>query len=584
MNVEPSNEHHKPALTQPFGRTMARHIQLAEAYLSARGITLDGFEAAKCEIVADASCIVSWYPAAPALVFWFFHPITGAPLTYTDERGVERRFHRIKPLGTHGAKFLNDRDAGTHVFYAQHANVDWPTVLSDVSYGLILTEGETRSLAGASCDLAVVSITGVDCGQVGGKLHPDLAVAELQGRQVFLTFDSDVTRKPRAQTALRKQATLLRERGAEVFVVSLPPAPDGSKQGLDDYLARYGVEAFKALLQSPETRPAEGAEVYEPPVALASIMATNYPPTEWIWQNLILKSAVNLLFGDGGTGKSLLALYLGIAVAAGKPLFGDATMQMPVVAFFAEDPAGQVQQRAANALRELGLDPAGDLPMKLWCQPRGDTLLATINDNGEVTELPRLHALRSELAELGGPALLIVDSLADLFALNESLRLPVNAALKQVLGGLCRDYGATVIVLAHPSKTSMKDGTHYSGSTAFNNSVRQRLTLEIVEYEPGSFAEGPPPRRLSAAKHNYGPPAEKTLWYYGTTIALLPSGTAADSGKAAAALRAVVVAAAKEAAKNNVPLNRREDSRRGFQGCGKGARIPAIAASERCAG
>ncbi len=36
--------------------------------------------------------------------------------------------------------------------------------------------------------------------------------------------------------------------------------------------------------------------------------------------------------------------------------------------------------------------------------------------------------------------------------------------------------------------------------------------------------DGPPPRRLSVAKSNYGPLVEKTLWFYGATIQVQPRG------------------------------------------------------------
>lgn len=549
---------------------MPRHMQLAHDYLVARGGTIEDFEQAGNEVVADASRIDFMYPAAPALVFNFYHPVTREQLTFADANGVVRPFQRIKPLDIRGAKFLQPRGSGTHVYFVNHPGADWRAVLADPSYGIVITEGETRSLAGAVRDLAIISITGVDCGQVNGKLHPDLERAEWRNRQVFLAWDSDVSRKPGPRAAMHKFAELLRERGAEVFEVSIPPAPDGSKQGLDDYLARHDPlshrdpEVFKALLRSPETQVAEGAETYEPPVALADLMCANYPPTEWTWDNLVLKDETNLLFGDGGVGKSLLALYVAVAVSAGRPLFGSATMQMPVVGLFAEDSASQVQQRITTILIELGLDAKGSLPVKLWCQPRGETLLARIDDSGVVTELPRLQALRAELAEIGRPALIILDSLADLFALNESLRLPVNAALKQVLGGLCRDYGATVFVLAHPSKASMQDGTHYSGSTAFNNAVRQRLTLEIPRRDAGEFTDGPPPRVLSVAKSNYGAAAEKMLWYYGATIAELQRGGPANDGRAAA-FHLACVNAAIAAAHANVPCNRVHINARVFE-------------------
>lgn len=558
--IRRTNADRKPGPSLP-STVIPLHVQLARDYLSARGVTLEVFEAAGGQIATNANRIYSGYPAGPALLFQFFDPLSGASMTYKDGDGNLIAFQRIRPLSARpasSAKFLQERDSGTHVYFAKHANIDWPTIARDPAVPVVLSEGETRSLSGAALSIPVIAVTGVDCGQQEGKLHPDLECFTWTGRQAFFAFDNDVARKADAQKALRKLTSLLQARGAQVFNVLIPAAPDGCKQGLDDYLARYGARAFNALVNSPETRPAEGAEAFDPPLALSTIMATDYPPTEWLWRDFILKGEVNLLYGDGGTGKSLLSLHIALAAAAGIPLFGSPTMQTTVIGFYAEDGPSQVKQRVQTAARELGIRAPQDLPVLLWCAPRGETLLANISDKGEVTELPRLHALRTELEAVGGPSLLIVDSLADLFALNESLRLPVNAALKRVLGGLCRDYGVTVLVLAHPSKASMQDGSYYSGSTAFNNGVRQRLTLEIVpQSEIAYAADGPAPRRLSVSKTNYGTAAEKILYVYGPSISLLPP--AVPEGKSAEALRLrVAIPAAIEAAKNNVPLNRRD--------------------------
>ena len=78
------------------------------------------------------------------------------------------------------------------------------------------------------------------------------------------------------------------------------------------------------------------------------------------------------------------------------------------------------------------------------------------------------------LAEIGQPVFLVLDTVSDIAALDETKRLAVNTFCKQVLGSLCRDYGATVAVNAHPSKAAMADGSGYAGSTAWNNSVRNR--------------------------------------------------------------------------------------------------------------
>ncbi len=83
---------------------------------------------------------------------------------------------------------MQPEKSGTHVLFAPHPKLDWPTILRDASYGLVITEGGTRSLAGVVRELPVISIMGVDCGQVNGKLHPDLAAIEWRGRPLFLAF------------------------------------------------------------------------------------------------------------------------------------------------------------------------------------------------------------------------------------------------------------------------------------------------------------------------------------------------------------------------------------------------------------
>jgi len=58
-----------------------------------------------------------------------------------------------------------------------------------------------------------------------------------------------------------------------------------------------------------------------------------------------------------------------------------------------------------------------------------------IDDNGKIKELPRLHALRAELAKIGRPALVILDGFADLFmrqAEGDTLARKVGGRRKRV--------------------------------------------------------------------------------------------------------------------------------------------------------
>jgi hypothetical protein len=121
------------------------------------------------------------------------------------------------------------------------------------SRDLWLVEGEKKTMAGVSAGLCIVGLTGVDCwtykpdpadktelgerGRVRSVPLPDWEHIPLRGRRVFLCFDSDVRTKREVEAARQRLAAFLRERGATVYLVSLPHAPDGSKMGLDDYIA-----------------------------------------------------------------------------------------------------------------------------------------------------------------------------------------------------------------------------------------------------------------------------------------------------------------------------------------------------------
>ncbi|MEN3333086.1 MAG: putative primase/helicase [Blastocatellia bacterium] len=63
----------------------------------------------------------------------------------------------------------------------------------------------------------------------------------LKDRRVFLCFDSDYRRKKQVRRALRRFKKFLEQRGADVWVCWLPDAPDGSKQGLDDFFFAGGT-------------------------------------------------------------------------------------------------------------------------------------------------------------------------------------------------------------------------------------------------------------------------------------------------------------------------------------------------------
>src|SRR5215210_7454303 len=114
-----------------------------------------------------------------------------------------------------------------------------------------VTEGEKKVDAGVSRGLLMVGISGVWNGQKDKELIPDWHLLPLEGERYSITFDSDITSNPNVQMGADRQARLLREQGAEVFITLLPPAADGSKQGLDDFFANGGTTTELELLTKP---------------------------------------------------------------------------------------------------------------------------------------------------------------------------------------------------------------------------------------------------------------------------------------------------------------------------------------------
>jgi len=114
---------------------------------------------------------------------------------------------------------------------------------------LFVTEGIKKSDALTSRGLPTVGLIGVWNWQRGGEMLPCWDHVRLNGRRVYIVFDSDVMTKENVQLALERLVAALEARGAEVLVVYLP----GPEKGVDDYLVAGGTVAeLKMLAQKFE--------------------------------------------------------------------------------------------------------------------------------------------------------------------------------------------------------------------------------------------------------------------------------------------------------------------------------------------
>src|SRR5215213_2274943 len=123
-----------------------------------------------------------------------------------------------------------------------------PRMLEEVRHGagpLLITEGAKTGDAATSRGIPTVVLAGV-WGWCVPKAKPYQLKScfdhiRLEGREVFVAFDSDCMSKAEVQDALAALVAALKDRGASVKAIYLPDAADGSKQGVDDYLAAGGT-------------------------------------------------------------------------------------------------------------------------------------------------------------------------------------------------------------------------------------------------------------------------------------------------------------------------------------------------------
>lgn len=264
--------------------------------------------------------------------------------------------------------------------------------------------------------------------------------------------------------------------------------------------ARFHDEAFSAL-SSDRAEPA-----FVPPrlVSAASFAGKPVPARNWLVTELIPLANCTLLTGDGGTGKSLVAMQLAVAVAADAPDVDWAGIALPsqtgpVIYLSCEDDLDELHRRlsAICAAKGVGLDQLSD--MHLISRVGEDSFLAT-KSGPAVNGTKLLAAIQADAREIA-PKLIIIDTAADTFGGDENAKSEVRGFIT-LLRKLAVETGAAVVLLAHPSLSGMASGRGASGNVAWVNSVRSLLYLTRPTGEDGRVLD-PDLRNLEQLKSNH---------------------------------------------------------------------------------
>jgi RecA-family ATPase len=273
---------------------------------------------------------------------------------------------------------------------------------------------------------------------------------------------------------------------------------------------------FGTTDSSPHTQSSEKFGIFGD-----ELLSTPAPARRWFVERFIPAEETTMFGGDGGVGKTTLALQLSVAAISNQEWLGLKVKQCNVLYVSAEDPEDEIHFRLEQITKHLRLSTEELARFKLLDLAGTDATIAVFDRDGQI-KLTRLFSKIENAAREHNAGCIILDAVADFFGGGESERREVRAFVSQ-LRGLAMRLHAAVVFLAHPSVDGIKTGRGYSGSTHWNNAVRSRLYF--TEAPQG---DGQPPnpdwRMIELVKSNRARRGEKihVMWTEGRFVEVTP--------------------------------------------------------------
>jgi hypothetical protein len=250
---------------------------------------------------------------------------------------------------------------------------------------------------------------------------------------------------------------------------------------------------------------------------------TNIPPREWLVDRLCLKAYITGLVAPGGTGKSSLALALGISVASNNDILQlGVRQQANVLVINNEDSYDELRRRIAGITTQFGINPIS-LKDRLFYESGYEKkyMLSEMSDSGQKETAFASDLIKYMLEKEIG--LLIVDPFVSTHNAPEN----DNTAMDQVMSiyrKIAAKTGAAITLIHHTRKQQDTKGSSAGnadiarGASALKDAVRVVATLtpmSTVEAKAITFDAQKQSRhfRLDFAKQNFSPACVNAWWF-----------------------------------------------------------------------
>jgi RecA-family ATPase len=261
------------------------------------------------------------------------------------------------------------------------------------------------------------------------------------------------------------------------------------------------------------------------------MLANELKPRPFLVRDVIPGKQVSEIRGDGGTGKSTLALQLCAAAVTGRSWLGMHVARGPAIYLASEDDEDEIHRRLDAIATHLQVEREALDELHIWPLAIHDPALVVPSSEG-LDPTPRWHQLQAFVRAIK-PAVIVLDSRADVFGGEEISRKQVRAFVA-MLRSLAVRADAAVIILAHPSASGLANGSGNSGSTHWTNAVRAALNFRKPKNDDSM--SDPDVRILEVVKTNYARPSVPTmLRWSGGAFEVVDGGRAVNTSHEAAA-------------------------------------------------
>lgn len=227
--------------------------------LTSSGLTLAHAKALDISEIPDASKLCSSFEKSAAMLFNYYDA-TGAPLRARKDWPP---FYRIRYLhdpavadfgavaGKKPSRYSQAPGSGVCAYFPRVH--EWSELAPDQH--ILITEGELKAAKACVEGFACIGIGGVynfRNADNGVFFLPELEAIGWARRRVTIVYDDDYVTNKAVCAALNTLADELHERGALVYVATLPSVSTAGKTGLDDFLVAWDADALDAVLDAAE--------------------------------------------------------------------------------------------------------------------------------------------------------------------------------------------------------------------------------------------------------------------------------------------------------------------------------------------